>query len=467
MLRRIGLLLLAASIGAAQPGKLEGTYQGTLDTGAVKLRLGLHVTRSSAGAYKSTLDSIDQSAMGIPVQQTTVTGNKLRLEMPNMTATFDGTLSDDGAQITGTFTQGAPLALVFKRVEKIEAPNRPQNPKPPFPYESEEVTYTSGAVRLAGTLTIPKGVSPFPAALLITGSGPQDRDESLMGHKPFWVITDFLTRRGIAVLRVDDRGMGKSTGNSVRSTLEDFVTDVLAGVTFLKGRREIDSKQIGVIGHSEGAVVGPAAAAKSSDIAFVVMLAGTGVDGVTLLYAQAAAISRAGGATDAMIAENRELQTMLFDVFRSEPDEKKAAAKAWAAWEERKAAMPEEKRKLAATADGTMRSQIAQFNQPEMRSFMFHDPAVSLRKLKTPVLALNGSKDTQVPAGQNLPAIEAALKAAGNPDFTTKELPGLNHLFQHCKKCTPAEYGELEETFAPEALELMADWILRRTGRVK
>jgi pimeloyl-ACP methyl ester carboxylesterase len=257
MFRRIGLLLLAAMAAGAQSGKLEGTYQGTLDTGSVKLRLGLHVVRSGAGAYKSTLDSIDQSAMGIPVQQTTVTGNKLRLEMPNMGgATYEGTLSEDGAQITGTFTQGAPLPLVFNRVEKIEAPNRPQNPKPPFPYESEEVTYTSGAVRLAGTLTIPKGVSPFPAALLITGSGPQDRDESLMGHKPFWVIADFLTRRGVAVLRVDDRGMGRSTGNSMRSTLEDFVTDVLAGVTFLKGRREIDPKRIGVIGHSEGGIVG-------------------------------------------------------------------------------------------------------------------------------------------------------------------------------------------------------------------
>jgi fermentation-respiration switch protein FrsA (DUF1100 family) len=207
--------------------------------------------------------------------------------------------------------------------------------------------------------------------------------------------------------------------------------------------------------------VGPAAAAKSGDIAFVVMLGGTGVDGVTLLYAQAAAIQRASGATDAMIAENREVQKMMFDIYRAEPDERAAAAKIWDDWQKRKASLPEAKRRQADAGDANMRAQIAQFNVPEMRSFMFYDPALALRKLKTPVLALNGSRDTQVPPEQNLPAISAALKAAGNPDFTVKELPGLNHLFQHCKKCTPAEYGELEETFAPEALEIMGDWILK------
>lgn len=463
MMLRTGLLVLAEAALCAQP-KLEGTWQGTLDTGGVKLRLGLNLSQSG-GVYKSTLDSIDQGAMGIPVKQTTVTGAKLRLDMPNMAATFEGTLSDDGSRIAGTFTQGAGMPLVFRRVDAIETLKRPQTPKPPFPYKAEDVTYTSGAIRLGATLTIPAGAGPFPAALMITGSGPQDRDETLMGHKPFWVIADYLSRRGIAVLRVDDRGTGKSQGNSLRSTLDDFVGDVLAGVTYLKARPEVDPKRIGVVGHSEGGVVGPAAAAKSSDIAFVVMLAGTGVDGVTLLYAQAAAIARAGGASEQDIAENREVQTMMFDIFRAEPDEKKAADKLWAAWEKMKAAMPEEKRKLAAGSDEGMKSQIAQFNLPELRSFMFYDPAVALRKLKTPLLALNGAKDTQVPPQQNLPAIAAALKAAGNTDFTTKELPGLNHLFQRCKACTPGEYGQLEETFSEEAMQIMADWILQRPGR--
>jgi pimeloyl-ACP methyl ester carboxylesterase len=463
MIFRFTMMWLAAAAAFAQTADITGTWQGTLDAGAVRLRMGLHVSRNDAGEYRSTLDSIDQSAMGIPVAKTTVTGAKLHLDMPKMAATFDGTLSADGMEIAGAFAQGAAIPLVFKRVDKIETLIRPQNPKPPFPYLAEDVLYenTAAGVKLAGTLTIPRGTGPFPAALMITGSGPQDRDEALMGHQPFWIIADALARRGIAVLRVDDRGMGKSTGNSTRSTLDDFVSDVLVGVTYLKGRKEIDAKHIGVIGHSEGGVVGPAAAAKSGDIAFVVMLGGTGVDGVTLLYAQAAAIQRASGATDAMIAENREVQKMMFDIYRAEPDERAAAAKIWDDWQKRKASLPEAKRRQADAGDANMRAQIAQFNVPEMRSFMFYDPALALRKLKTPVLALNGSRDTQVPPEQNLPAISAALKAAGNPDFTVKELPGLNHLFQHCKKCTPAEYGELEETFAPEALEIMGDWILK------
>ncbi|MDP8982639.1 MAG: alpha/beta fold hydrolase [Acidobacteriota bacterium] len=304
----------------AQPA-IEGTWQGTLQAGGVPLRLGLHISRGASGLLSSTLDSIDQGAMGLPVKETTFSSRNLHLEMPNLKATYEGTLSDDGTEIAGTFTQGMPLPLTFRRVDKVEILKRPQNPKPPFPYDAVDVTYeTKAGIRLAGTLTSPRGEGPFPAAILITGSGPQDRDETLFQHKPFWVIADYLTRRGIAVLRVDDRGVGKSTGQSTQATIDDMADDVLAGVDFLKSRKQIDARHIGVIGHSEGGIVGPAAAARSADIAFVVMLAGTGVDGEHILYLQAELANRAAGAGDDVIASNRKLQQMIFDAMRSEKD---------------------------------------------------------------------------------------------------------------------------------------------------
>ncbi len=448
---------------------IVGTWQGTLNAGAVKLRLAIHVTRNDKGALVTKMDSLDQGVMGIPVQQTKLADRKLHLEIPNLRASYDGTL--DGDQITGTFTQGAAVPLVFKRVEKVEALNRPQQPKPPFPYESIDVAYENpaGGVKLAGTLTAPRGNGPFPAAILITGSGPQDRDESLMGHKPFWVIADSLTRRGIAVLRVDDRGMGKSTGNSVRTTLPEMAGDVLAGVEFLKSRKEIDAKRIGAIGHSEGGIIGPMVAAQSPDVAFVVTLAGTGVTGEQVLYLQSELIIRAQGGGDTMIATNRAVQELIFNTLRAEQGERDDQAvleKLREAWTKMKAGMSAANRAaLNANTDKAMEAQFASVIAPEIRSFIFHDPAEVLKKVKVPVLAMNGSRDVQVSPKQNLPAIVAALTAGGNEDITAVELPGLNHLFQKCKTCAPGEYGELEETFSPVALQILGDWVVRHTSR--
>jgi hypothetical protein len=277
-----------------------------------------------------------------------------------------------------------------------------------------------------------------------------------MGHKPFLIIADYLTRRGIAILRVDDRGMGKSTGNSAQTTLDEMAGDVLAGVEYLKGRKEVNAKQIGVIGHSEGGLVGPLAASRSSDIAFVVMLAGTGVTGEQVLYLQSELIIRSMGGAQQAIDKNRKLQEMMFNVMRSqqdEKDEKVVGAKIKEAW---KKVRPED-------PDSAVEGEIGKVTSPELRSFIFLDPAEALRKLKVPVLALNGSRDVQVPPRQNLPAIVAALAAGGNPDFAAVELPGLNHLFQKCKTCAPSEYGALEETFSPTALEVMGDWLVRHT----
>jgi fermentation-respiration switch protein FrsA (DUF1100 family) len=463
MIRKAVWLMLAPFLWA-QPGGVEGTWQGTLHAGAISLRIGLHVGRDANGELVSKLDSIDQGAMGLPVHVTTFHEGKLHLELPNLHATFDGTLSADGREIGGTFTQGAPMPLTFRRVAQIETLKRPQTPKPPFPYNAEDVAYDShGGIRLAGTLTFPRGAGPFPAALLITGSGPQDRDETLFGHKPFLVIADALTRRGIAVLRLDDRGVGKSTGSSTQATLDDMAGDVLAGVQYLRGRKEIDGGRIGLIGHSEGGIVGPLAASRDPRIAFVVMLAGTGVTGEQVLYLQGELISRSAGAGAEAIAQNHEVQKMILDALRESKDEKDAIEKMKAGWEKMKAAAPEDRRRQMIAREQAVFAQFTAITSPELRSFVFHDPAATLRKLKMPVLAMNGSRDLQVPPQQNLPAIAGALSAGANQDFTIAELPGLNHLFQHCTDCTVAEYSKLEETFSPAALELLGDWIESHT----
>jgi uncharacterized protein len=452
MWNRIVTVSVLAGCTWAQTG-MEGTWQGALEAGALKLRVGLHIVRNANGDWSSTFDSVDQGAIGLPVAVTAVSGRNLHFEMPRMGLKFDGTLSADGQQIAGTITQGVGLPIVFKRSEKTEAPNRPQTPKPPFPYQAVEVSYENKQGKLAGTLTIPSGPGPFPAAILITGSGPENRDEEVFGHKPFLVIADYLSRRGIAVLRLDDRGVGGSTGNSTRQTIDEMATDVLSGVDFLKARPEVNAKKIGVIGHSEGGIVGPLAASRSADISFVVMLAGPGVTGEQIMYLQAELIAKSAGGTDASIAQNRVLQEAIFNAARSDPDEKIALQNFRAEWQKTHGAAP------GAVLESQARSVMA----PEIRSFAFFDPGTVLRKLKIPVLALNGSRDLQVPPSQNLPAIKAALTAAGNQDFEVLEMPGLNHLFQTCRQCTTAEYGVLEETFSPKALDVMGDWLTQHT----
>jgi pimeloyl-ACP methyl ester carboxylesterase len=455
---KLTAILCLAVTAYAQTRDVEGDWQGSLDTGALKLRIGLHLTTDSAGKLTAKVDSIDQSVMGIPVKTASLKSNRLTLDIPALRASYEGTVNADASEIAGAFTQGASVPLTFKRVGKIETLKRPQEPKPPFPYDAVDVAYEVTGARLAGTLTVPRGTGPFPAAVLITGSGPQDRDEALFGHKPFWVIADYLTRRGMAVLRLDDRGMGKSSGNSAMMTVQEMAGDVLAGVHFLQERKEINGTLIGVIGHSEGGIVGPLLASQSPEIAFVVMLAGTGVTGEQVMYLQSELVIRSEGGGDEAVAQNRKLQETLFKVLHDQKDEKDPRAvirKMREAW----------KASYGSDPPKAMEGQFASTTSPELRSFIMFDPGEALRKVKVPVLAMNGSRDVQVPARQNLPAIVAALAVAGNQDVTAIELPGLNHLFQHCKTCAPTEYGMLEETFSAEALEIMGDWLERHTGR--
>lgn len=452
----VAVLLLAVAAGApAQPPSIAGSFEGALKapTGQ-SLRLRVHVERSPDGVLKGTLDSVDQGAFGIAIDEISFTEGTLRWSIQRLRATFEGKLSADGAAVEGTFTQGVPMPLTLKRIDAAaaKAPARPQLPKPPFPYQSAEVTIPgkSEGVTLAGTLTLPSTPGPHPAVILISGSGPQDRDETIMGHKPFFVLADHLTRHGLAVLRYDDRGFAKSTGDFAAATSVDFADDAEGALDFLRARKEIDPKRIGFLGHSEGGLIAPMVAARRDDVAFLVLLAGTAVSGADVMLAQGEAIARAMGAADAALAQNRGLQQRLFEAVRSTPD-------------------PDELRKkageiLSMLPEAQRNAQVNQIVAPWMRFFITYDPAAVLRRVKCPVLALFGELDLQVLPSQNAPVMEQALREAGNERVEIHRLDGLNHLFQPAKTGIPQEYATIETTMDPKALDLIAAWLRRTTG---
>jgi pimeloyl-ACP methyl ester carboxylesterase len=455
------LVLNRGGLAAEPPPEL---WYGKLSVpGGLELRLVLRVTRPAGGPH-AVLDSLDQGATNIPIDSVSFDGGVLKFASAKIDASFTGKLDKAGAQAAGEFIQhGTKTPLTLAKTDKVPERPRPQNPRPPFPYRSEEVSYDNAAakVKLAGTLLIPAGAGPFPAALLITGSGPQDRDETLLGHKPFLVLADALARRGIAVLRVDDRGVGSSTGTFDTATSADFATDAQAGIAYLHGRKELDGRHIGVIGHSEGGLIGPMLAARSTDVAFVVMLAGPGVPGADILIAQQDLIARAGGDTDeAALKRRRDDARRLFDLIRREKNpavlDKKAHALVAASLAKATAAEKKQMGDPAAAGNALLTRVLT----PWFRYFLDYDPRSTLAKVHCPVLALNGDKDLQVPSKDNLPAVAAALKAGGNPDVTTRELPGLNHLFQTAKTGAPSEYSAIDETMSPTVLTILGDWIL-------
>jgi uncharacterized protein len=433
------------------PSDIDGAWKGTLDAGTVKLRLIFHITNAADG-LKATMDSLDQGAKGVPMTSVTRDDTSLKMELKPIDGKFEGRISEDRTTITGTWTQhgdGRPLVLTRTKDTATMELKRPQNPVRPLPYREEEVSYENKVQgdTLAGTLTIPEGEGPFTAVLLITGSGPQDRDETLMGHKPFLVLSDWLTRKGIEVLRVDDRGVAKSTGAFDTATTADFATDVEAGVAFLKARPEVNPKKIGLIGHSEGGVIAPMVAARNADVGFIVMLAGTGVPGDRILVEQRKLIEEASGMLEADAEKSAVEEMAVLKLAESEKDN------------------PDLEKDLKAKLAGSVKepelgAQVKALTSPWFLYFLTYDPAPTLRKVKCPVLVLSGEKDLQVPPAQNLPVIRKALEEGGNKNFEIVELPELNHLFQTAKTGSPMEYGVIEETMSPVALEKMTGWIV-------
>ncbi len=442
-----------AGAGAQEPPSLAGDWAGSLETGgAGTLRLVFHLTASGDGSLGATLDSPDQGAYGIPAGPVTVDGRNVRIEVETVRGHYEGVLSEDGTRLDGTWHQGGVgLPLSLGRTV-APPPARPQVPEPPYPYEVRDVRFESAAagVTLAGTLTVPPGDGPFPAVALISGSGPQDRDETVFGHKPFLVLADALTRRGIAVLRYDDRGVGGSTGEYATAVTSDFAADAEGAVRHLASLPEVTAGEIGLIGHSEGAVVAPIVANRSGDVDFVVLLASSGVTGQELLVMQLIAINRAMGVSEAITEQRSRLQRELLGLLAETPDDTAAARQA---------------RELLADAGVTgeaAEAQVRALLNPWMRYFLAYDPLPELRALEVPVLAMWGEKDTQVPPEGNMGPVAAALAESGDPDVTVRVLPGLNHMLQTAGTGAPTEYATIEETMAPAVLEAIGDWILAR-----
>jgi uncharacterized protein len=455
--------------GQAAAQGIAGIWTGTLDVNGIKLRLVLKVSKGPDGKLQGKLDSLDQDAKDLPIDTLDFDGGRLRFEMKALGASFEGTMSKDGSEISGEFRQGGSLPLVFKRTDKVPTLTRPQDPQKPYPYEEEEVVYENKRdhIKIAGTLTRPRAQGPFPAVLLITGSGSQDRNEALMGHRPFLVLADYLTRKGIAVLRVDDRGVGGTSQGTPNDTDENFAADVLAGVEFLKTRKEINPKQIGLVGHSEGGMIAPMVAAESKDVAFIVLIAGPGLVGDQLILLQNELLSKAGGVSQETRAASRAVYTRIFDILRDEKDKEVAAKKINDVVAQQLGQMTEEQRQAFAPFKQLIEAQTGMYLTPWFRYFIMYDPKPVLMKVKCPVLAINGERDLQVPADENLTAIAWALKAGGNTDYATIKLPGLNHLLQTSKTGMISEYRTIEETMSPTALETIADWILKRTNGQK
>jgi len=441
--------LFAPMAAMAQIAPIAGDWYGTLDAG-VKLPLVFHLQPDGT----ATVDSLAQKVTGLKATAT-LAGDQLTVTLTAPAASFEGKVAGDRKSISGQWLQnGGQLPLKLERTpQAVVAPKRPQTPQPPFPYRAEEVSYTNpeSGLKLAGTLTLPPGEGPFPVAVLITGSGPQDRDETIFDHKPFLVLADALTRRGVAVLRVDDRGVGGSQpGDFFNATTADFATDVAAGVAYLRGRKDIDPARVGLIGHSEGGVVAPLVAAKDPRIAFVVLMAGTGVPGDQILPRQYHDIYVASGASEAAAAKQASAIAAANAIVRSEPDQTKAQPLL---------------AKILTEGSGAQNAKALTdlMNSSWYRAFLALDPAKALSQVRAPVLAINGEKDTQVAAAVNLPAIKAAL--VGNHDVTTLAPPGLNHLFQTARTGAPSEYAAIEETIAPSALATIVDWTVAHTAK--
>ena len=442
-------------LSAQNHNQIEGNWSGNIVLPNAKLEVIFKIETDSTGNYTTKMDVPQQGAQNLPVSKTVVTPDSLKFTVAIIAGNFSGKFAGDS--VVGTWSQsGAKLPLVLGKKEILTELIRPQTPRPPFHYTIKEVSYVNpeSGFKMAGTLTIPAKDKKVPAVILISGSGAQDRNESLFGHHPFWVVADYLTRNGIAVLRVDDRGVGGSEGKTSESTSLDFAGDVLTSFGFLQSQPEIDSKKIGLIGHSEGGLIAPIVADKNKDVAFIVLLAGPALVGEQIIYEQQRLFLLQAGMSEEQVNESRLSQEEIFSVLKTETDSAKRNEKL-------KEIMSIGMYKLMNDELKTsVDNQVKTVDNTWFRFFLTYDPYPALTKLTCPVLALNGEKDLQVPPQSNLPLIENALKEAKNANFKIMEIPGVNHLFQTCETGAVTEYSQIEETISPAVLEILKDWIV-------
>jgi pimeloyl-ACP methyl ester carboxylesterase len=445
--------------------KLSSLWTGRLNVGFQKLDLAVRVLESG----EVLLDSTTQKAGGFVAEMETI-DDQVTISVGSLNAKFTGKYNVEKTEIVGKWKQGfLTLDLTLAKSDKIEPVverKRPQRPQAPFPYEIQQVKFKNekADIELAGTLTLPDGSDKPPVVVLISGSGPQDRDETLLEHKPFWVIADYFARRGIAVLRYDDRGTGESTGDFAAATTAEFADDAEAAVQFLKAIDRVNSKQIGLCGHSEGGLIAPIVAARNQDVAFIILMAGPGVNGEQISYSQLRLMLEVEQVEEQKIEQHIKMQRAIIRNVLEHPEMPQQELREKIITEIEPILDPDDKEAEAREAfSAKIEAGMQQLNSPWFRYFLKFEPTSSLEKVTCPVLAINGAKDLQVDAELNLPMIETALQKAGNQDFKLISIPELNHLFQRCQTGSVSEYVEIEETFDPATLELMADWILERT----
>ncbi|WP_304131745.1 S9 family peptidase [Ignavibacterium album] len=459
---RLTLIVLLTISSFAQVKDLNGSWSGRLKLpNGIQLTIVFNINYSDE-KYSATLDSPDQGVKGIPCGEVKVISDSISIDVPAIVGNYSGKINSEAKTISGLWNQaGSSFELNLEYSKEFVGPKRPQEPKPPFPYNSEDVKFFNekDSITLAGTFTYPKEDGKFPAVVLITGSGAQNRDEEIFNHKPFLVISDFLTKNGYAVLRFDDRGVGESEGNHSIATTFDFAEDVRAAIKYLKARNEVDKNKIGLIGHSEGAMIASIVASESDDVAFIILMAGPGLPGDSILYLQTELIYRAEGQSEEQIHEILDELREVYSILKSDIDESEMKEILKSKYQQRFDKMSDEEKQRFGDLNTYMEMEIRIATSPWFRAFLKFDPRPILEKVKCPVLAVIGEKDLQVPPKENLPAIEDALKRGGNKNFKVTELPNLNHLFQTSQFGTISEYGIIEETMSPQALETMLNWL--------
>jgi len=453
-MKKITLILFTILTTLSMHGQdITGHWNGRLKVQGTQLRLVFNITKID-NVVSATMDSPDQGVKGIPSTTTGFENATLKITIANAKITYEGTLGKDSI-IVGTFKQGGqsfPMNLSKEIIAK-EKLVRPQEPIKPYSYYSEDITFENkkAGIHLAGTLTLPKKDGVFPAVILISGSGPQNRDEELLGHKPFLVLSDFLTKNGIAVLRFDDRGTGKSTGYFKGATTFDFAKDVEYAIEYLQKRKEINKNKIGLIGHSEGGIIAPIIASENENIDFIVLMAGAALRGDKLLLLQKYKIETQMGIHKQLVENNQQIFAGAYEIILNQRIENELVSDTLSKYFTSKygTALPD-KQKTAL---------INQLSSPWMLNFIRLDPIVYLSKVNCPVLAINGSMDLQVPSKENLEIIEDNFRKNKNTSVKVKELKNLNHLFQECKTGSISEYGQIEQTIAPIALKEILNWI--------
>jgi pimeloyl-ACP methyl ester carboxylesterase len=469
----IFILLLGHSF-AAQAQDIAGSWQGVANVQGVTLRFVFNIAKSNSG-YSATLDIPQQKALGIQVSKIVLNRDSVLSEMAVLGATYKGKW-DGHDSISGVFKQGMIiLGLNLKRMSDAEKEKaalatifKPQTPKAPFPYNTEDITYENadGSVHYGATFTKPNGPGKFPAVIIITGSGTQDRDGTIGSHKTYAVLADHLTKNGIAVLRVDDRGIGGTTiGNDLdKITSEEFAKDVETGITYLASRADIDTKKIGLIGHSEGGMIAPMVAARRKDVAFIVLLAGPGISGEEIWDYQMGRDLIRPGLNESDHEKAMQLVRSGFAAFKKSTEYNRVKADMRVAYNTWKRNVPDtmETRLFKIKGDKPFTDWADLMKTAHalywINYFFNYQPAVNLQKIKCPVLALNGESDIQVSAKENLAGIETALQKGNNKQYTVKFLPAINHMFQTTPTLS-ADYENIQETFSPAVLQVISDWI--------